>query len=235
MKVCSSELSVFVMLISRMIASTKTKGLIGINVADMASNQSEWWGNLPDYQMHLFLREATEYALAVDQLKAQPDRADELLQLMPRVADLAHRIQVWQPFSSTVQPEYRDSVQPFNEIWRLGVLCLIHGEIYSLNQEDPYLQACVEASLEPLRKLSWLQACLFPLFMIAVHAQTNDCRASFMRKFTEMHTLLGFQGPLSMASVLKYIWDRSDEDAASGKARWREAFRELRMELNILL
>ncbi|OJI99580.1 hypothetical protein ASPVEDRAFT_26379 [Aspergillus versicolor CBS 583.65] len=201
---------------------------------EMATQQSQWFDNLPDYQMHVFLREATEYSLTVDRLKALPGGVEELLQMMPRVADLVHRIEAWQPCVSAVQAKYVDSVQHFNEIWRLGMLCFIYSEIYSLGPSDYYLQTCVEESLEPLRKLSWLQACLFPMFMIAVHAQTEAARTSFMTKLTEMHVLLGFQGPLSVASTLKHAWERSDNTEA-GKVKWREVIRELGMELNILL
>jgi hypothetical protein len=201
---------------------------------EMAIHQSQWWDNLPDYQMYLFLRQATEYSLTVERLKSTPDGMGELLQLMPHVAQLVNRIQAWQSKIVTVQPEYMESIRHFNEIWRLGMICFVHSEIYCLESSDHLVQACVEASLESFRKLSWLQACLFPLFMIAVHAQTEGARTIFDSKLKEMHNVLGFQGPLSVASVLKSIWERSDATMA-GKFKWKEVIKNLRMELNILL
>ncbi|KAL3455347.1 fungal-specific transcription factor domain-containing protein [Aspergillus heterothallicus] len=202
---------------------------------ELAKHQSQWWDNLPDYQMHLLLREATDLSLLIDRLKAFPDRTDELLQIMPDVADLVQRIQSWQPEASAIPPEYVDSIAFFNDIWRAGMLCFVYSEIYSLGPGDARLQACVEASVRPLRQLSWLQACLFPMFIIAVHARTEEARAVFTSKLGEMHGLLGFQGPLSVASVLQCIWQRSDSTAGSGRLEWREVVRELGLELNVLL
>ncbi|KAJ5398810.1 Protein of unknown function DUF3468 [Penicillium sp. CMV-2018d] len=201
---------------------------------EMAHHQSQWWDNLPDYQMHLFLRQATEYSLTVERLKFTPNGTDELLQLMPHVAQLVNKIQAWQPNVVTVQSEYMESIRYFNEIWRLGMICFVHSEIYGLESSDPLVQTYVEASLEPLRKLTWLQACLFPVFMIAVHAQTEGARAVFDSKLKEMHNVLGFQSPLSVASVLKSIWERSDATVA-GKFKWKDVIKDLRMELNIIL
>ncbi|KAF7528876.1 hypothetical protein PCG10_009590 [Penicillium crustosum] len=201
---------------------------------EMAHHQSQWWDNLPDYQMHIFLRQATEYSLTVERLKFTPNGTDELLQLMPHVAQLVNKIQAWQPNVVAVQPEYMESIHHFNEIWRLGMICFVHGEIYCLEASDDLVQTYVEASLEPLRKLTWLQACLFPMFMIAVHAQTEEARTVFNSKLKEMHNVLGFQAPLSVASVLKSIWERSDATVA-GKFKWKEVIKDLRMELNIIL
>ncbi|OOF95248.1 hypothetical protein ASPCADRAFT_507151 [Aspergillus carbonarius ITEM 5010] len=200
----------------------------------MASHQSHWWDNLPDYRMHLFLREATEYSITVDRLRAAPESMDELLELMPHVTDLINKIQNWQPDVSAVEPEYMDSVQHFNEVWRQGMLCYAYSDIYGLASSHCYLQACVEASLEPFRKLTWFQACLFPVFMIAVHCQTDEARACFETGLTRMHTSLAFQGPLSVTLTLKRVWEYLDHDQ-TGKARWRDIIRDLGMELNILL
>ncbi|PLB50749.1 hypothetical protein P170DRAFT_474305 [Aspergillus steynii IBT 23096] len=199
----------------------------------MAEHQSHWWDNLPDYQMHLFLRQATEHSITIDRLRAAGD-TEHLLQLMPRAAELVNMIQAWQPHTSTVPSEYLDSVLHFNEVWRLGMLCFVHSEVYGLGPRDRNIQRWVEASLEPIRKLSWLQACLFPLFMIALHAENERARQIIRFKLGEMHATLGFQGPLSVASVLVNIWMRSD-GMGTGKVQWREAIREMGMELNILL
>ncbi|PYH94666.1 hypothetical protein BO71DRAFT_429766 [Aspergillus ellipticus CBS 707.79] len=202
--------------------------------AGMASFQSQWWDNLPDYQMHLFLREATEYSLRVDHLKDQSSGADELLRFMPHVAKLVDKIKGWQPHVSTVPSEYVESVQHFNDVWRLGMLCFVYSEIYAMGPGDDFMQECVEASLVPIQKLSWLQAALFPVFMIAVHAHTEESREIFCFKLTEMHAALGFQAPLSVVSILRNLWERSDGTGA-GKAQWREVIRDLGIELNILL
>ncbi|PYI07171.1 hypothetical protein BO78DRAFT_444405 [Aspergillus sclerotiicarbonarius CBS 121057] len=200
----------------------------------MASHQSHWWDNLPDYRMHLFLREATEYSITVDRLKATPNSMDELLELMPHVTELINKIRNWQSDVSAVDPEYMNSIQHFNEIWRQGMLCYAYSDIYGLASSHCYIQSCVEASLEPFRKLTWFQACLFPVFMIAVHCQTDEARACFEAGLTRMHTSLAFQGPLSVTLTLKRVWEYLDNDE-TGKARWRDIITNLGMELNILL
>ncbi|KAK9238967.1 fungal-specific transcription factor domain-containing protein [Lipomyces kononenkoae] len=200
---------------------------------DMAAHQSHWFNNLPDFRMHQFLREATDLSAAVDRLKSASCHIDEILQLMPQVAELINRIQDWQPDFSSVEPEYIGSVEHFNAIWRQGMLCYVFHEIYALPSSHSRIQACVEASLEPFRKLSWLQACLFPVFMIAVHAQTEEARLCFETGLTAMNTSLAFQAPLSVIMILKTIWERSDN--MTGQASWRDIIKEFRMELNILL
>ncbi|KAH6712495.1 fungal-specific transcription factor domain-containing protein [Leptodontidium sp. MPI-SDFR-AT-0119] len=201
---------------------------------EMAAYQSHWWNNLPDYRMHLLLQDATDLCLQVDQLKSTPEHVESLLQLMPRVSELISKIQNWQPDISAVAPEYIDSVQHFNCIWRQGILCFVYHDIYSLGSSHELIQACVEASLEPFRRLSWLQACLFPLFMVAVHARTDQARECFEHGLMDMHTSLAFQTPLSVVLILKNIWERLDSDLG-GAARWRDIIKEMGMELNILL
>ncbi|KAK9371390.1 fungal-specific transcription factor domain-containing protein [Lipomyces kononenkoae] len=200
---------------------------------EMAAHQSHWFNNLPDFRMHQFLREATGLSFAVDHFKSASDNIDELLQLMPQVAELVNRIHDWQPDVSSVEPEYMGSVEHFNAIWRQGMLCYIYHEIYALPSSHILIQACVEASLEPFRKLSWLQACLFPMFMTAVHAQTEEARVCFETGLTAMNTSLAFQAPLSVIMILKKIWERSDN--VTGQASWRDIIKDFRMELNILL
>ncbi|KAL4799476.1 hypothetical protein BDV19DRAFT_385243 [Aspergillus venezuelensis] len=212
---------------------------------DLAKHQSQWWDNLPDYQMHLFLREATDHALTIDRLKSNPSAISitTLQNLMPVVADLVGRLKAWRPQAafSAVRPEYAESVRYFNDIWRAGMLCFVYSEIYGLGSRDARVQGCVESALGPLRKLSWLQACLFPVFMIAVHASGEEARGVFLGKLEQMHGLLRFQGPASVAQVLRCVWQRMDESGENeavgggGKVEWREIVRDLGMELNILL
>lgn len=200
----------------------------------MANHQSHWWDNLPDFQMHLLLREATEYSITIERLTAKQDSMDELLELMPHVGELIDKIQNWQPDVSAVEPEFIESVEHFNQIWRLGMLCYAYNDIYRLNSHNCYIQAWVEASLEPFRKLTWLQACLFPVFMIAVHAKTEEARDCFEAGLKKMHTSLAFQGPLSIALTLRRIWEYMDNNPA-GRASWRDVTKSLGLELNILL
>ena len=200
---------------------------------EMASHQSQWWDNLPDYKMHLFLREATDYSLAIVQLNTA-NKMEEILRLMPQVADLVKRIKEWHPKMSRVQPEFAESIQHFNCIWKIGMLCFVYSEIYALGPNDDLVKGLVQTAMEPLKKLSWLQACLFPLFMIALHAQTEEARWAFEEKLSLMHTTLGFQGPLSVISILKNIWSQSD-DTIQGRVRWREVIKNLGAEINILL
>ncbi|KAJ5093598.1 hypothetical protein N7456_009459 [Penicillium angulare] len=200
---------------------------------EMASHQSQWWDNLPDYQMHLFLREATEYSLAVEMLN-NDCKTNEILRLMPQVADLVNRIKEWHPQISPVQSEVAYSIQYFNCIWKIGMLCFVYSEIYALGPNDELIKDLVEASMEPLNKLTWLQACLFPLFMIALHAQTVQERSIFEAKLAQMHTGLGFQAPLSVISILKSIWQKSNL-TLEGRVRWRDVMKGLGAEINILL
>ncbi|KAL3496706.1 fungal-specific transcription factor domain-containing protein [Aspergillus germanicus] len=216
---------------------------------DLSSHQSHWWDNLPDYEMHLLLREATDYAVTVDRMRtklatsststpyqtSQPSALDTLLQLMPSVADLTHRIKTWSPQPPSIRPEYSASITHFNSVWRCGMLCFVYSEIYALGAGDAQIQSCVEDALAALRGLSWLQACLFPFFMVAVHARGDEARGVFVGKLVEMHSRLGFQGPLDVVGVLRGVWEKLDQDAGGERVEWRSVVRELGMELNILL
>jgi hypothetical protein len=71
--------------------------------------------------------------------------------------------------------------------------------------------------------------------MVAVHARGDEARGIFVGKLVEMHSRLGFQGPLDVVGVLRGVWERVDRDAGGGRLDWRNVVRELRMELNILL
>ncbi|KAG9500679.1 hypothetical protein J7337_006358 [Fusarium musae] len=138
--------------------------------------QSLWWHNLPDHAMHLMFREVTDLAARVHQMKTSRKSVDDTLKLMAHAGELVRRLENWTPDVSMVDQEHTDSVQHFNAIWQLGLLCFIHQEIYTLDSSDTRIQKYVAMAIEPLRKLSWLQACLFPLFMLAVHAQTSESR-----------------------------------------------------------
>lgn len=185
--------------------------------------------------MHLFLREATDLCIVVDKLKEeQSTNFAALLQLMPSVADLVSSIQSWNPDVSTVDAEFASSVQYFNEVWRQGMLCYVYSEIYCLPSNHVLLKTCVDSAIESLSRLSWLQACLFPVFIIAVHAQTEETRHAFVLGLTDMHTSLAFQAPLSIVLVLKTIWEQLDTDH-SGTVGWRDIVRDMGLELNVLL
>lgn len=201
---------------------------------EMAAHQSRWWNNLPDFRMHQIFREAIDLCSTVDELRASPNRLEELLRTMPLVAELVQKIENWKPDVSEVSPEHVDSVKHFNGVWRQGMLCYVYHDIYSLESSNERIQACVQAALEPLSSLSWLQAALFPIFMTAVHAQTTEARECFQTAFMNMHQSLAFQAPLSLALVLKNIWAQLDENR-TGKVRWRDIVQEMGMELNILL
>ncbi|KAG8162076.1 hypothetical protein KVR01_007841 [Diaporthe batatas] len=201
---------------------------------EMAAHQSRWWNNLPDFRMHQIFREAIDLCSTVDELRAAPDRLDDLLRTMPQVAELVQKIETWTPDVSDVSREHADSVKHFNDVWRQGMLCYVYHDIYSLDSGDDRIQACVRASLEPLSRLSWLQAALFPIFMTAVHAQTTEARECFQTAFTSMHQSLAFQTPLSLALVLKNIWGQLDENQG-GRVKWRDIVQDMGMELNILL
>lgn len=184
--------------------------------------------------MHLFLREATDLSAAVDRLKAAKGSNLELLQLMPQVGELVNKIHHWDPDVSSVTSDYLSSATPFNELWRNGMLCFVYHDVYFLDSSNQRIQECVEGSLESFKSLSWLQACLWPVFMIAVHARSAESRTCFETGLMNMHTTLGFTSPLSLVLILKKIWEQSDYDI-TGAARWKGIVKDLGMELNILL
>ncbi|KNB09725.1 hypothetical protein FOXG_10243 [Fusarium oxysporum f. sp. lycopersici 4287] len=196
--------------------------------------QSLWWHNLPDHTMHLMFREVTDLAAQVHQMKASRNSVDDTLKLMAQAGELVRSLENWTPDVSMVDLEYTDSVEHFNAIWQLGLLCFIHHEIYTLDSIDPRIQKYVAMAIEPLRKLSWLQACLFPLFMLAVHAQTSESRSAIEDSLSMMHTSLGFQTPLTLLLSLKKIWSYSDTYGASA-SRWRDLVKNTSGEFNILL
>lgn len=198
--------------------------------------QAHWWGNLPDYTMHLFLREATELATSIDKLKEEQETSNtnKILQIMPHVSDLVTRVQTWTPDLSSVDLEFADTVQYFNEVWKHGVLCYIYHEIYCLPPLHELMQGCVMSAVESLSKFSWLQACLFPVFIMAVHAKTQKARDAIERSLTDMHTALAFNAPLSVIFVLKTIWEQLDADHTNTVV-WRDVVREMELELNVLL
>ncbi|WAO91384.1 Hypothetical protein NCS54_00885100 [Fusarium falciforme] len=199
-----------------------------------AKSQSLWWHNLPDHTMHLMLREATDLASQIHHLKVTCSPVDDILQLMPQAGDLVERLKNWDPDVSMVDLEFVDSVEHFNAIWQQGMLCFVYHEIYALRSEDMRIQTCVDAAIEPLKKLSWLQACLFPLFMLLVHAQTHEARSAAENALAKMHSSLAFQTPFSMLLSLKNIWEFSDSHGA-GNSKWRDLVKNLSIELNILL
>ncbi|KAK7577945.1 hypothetical protein V3481_016477 [Fusarium oxysporum f. sp. vasinfectum] len=196
--------------------------------------QSLWWHNLPDHAMHLMFREVTDLAAQVHQMKASRNSVDDTLKLMAQAGELVRSLENWTPDVSMVDLEYTDSVEHFNAIWQLGLLCFIHHEIYTLDSIDPRIQKYVAMAIDPLRKLSWLQACLFPLFMLAVHAQTSESRSAIEDSLSMMHTSLAFQTPLTLLLSLKKIWSYSDTYGASA-SRWRDLVKNTSGEFNILL
>lgn len=199
---------------------------------DMSFHQSYWWANMPDWKMHMLLRESADLAVRIHKLRMAGGSTDQLLSATLNVAELLDKIKNWHPDMSSVSPEYMHSVHHFNEIWRLGLLCYIYHEIYALSSDDHRIQEALKKSLDSLQKLSWLQACMWPVFMLAVHAKTVESRDIYRDGLMRMHTSLGFQAPLSLVLVLNKIWDCIDE---RGWRPWKDVVKELGLELNILL
>ncbi|KAF5668324.1 hypothetical protein FDENT_11940 [Fusarium denticulatum] len=196
--------------------------------------QSLWWHNLPDHAMHLMFREVTDLEAQVHQMKSSGNPVDDTLKLMAHAGELVRRLENWTPDVSMVDQEHTASVEHFNAIWQLGLLCFIHHEIYTLDSSDTRIQKYVAMAIEPLRRLSWLQACLFPLFMLAVHAQTSESRSAIEDSLSMMHTSLAFQTPLTILLSLKDIWSHYDAYGAAG-SRWRDLIKNTTGEFNILL
>ncbi|VUC32523.1 unnamed protein product [Clonostachys rosea] len=199
---------------------------------DMSFHQSYWWANMPDWKMHMFLREAADLAVNIHKLRMAGGSTDQLLSATLSVAELLDKIKNWHPDMSSVSLEYMHSVHHFNEIWRLGLFCYIYHDIYALPSDDHRIQEALEKSLESMQKLTWLQACMWPVFMLAVHAKTVESRGVYRDGLMKMHTSLGFQAPLSLVLVLNKIWDCIDE---RGWRPWKDVVKELGLELNILL
>ncbi|CAG9988885.1 unnamed protein product [Clonostachys byssicola] len=199
---------------------------------DMSFHQSYWWANMPDWKMHMLLRESTDLAVKIHKLRVTGSSTDQLLSATLNVAELLDKIKNWHPDMSSVSPEYIHSVHHFNEIWRLGLLCYIYHDIYALSSDDCRIQEALEKSLDSLQNLSWLQACMWPVFMLAVHAKTVESRDIYRDGLMRMHTSLGFQAPLSLVLVLNRVWDCLDE---KGWRPWKNVVKELGLELNILL
>lgn len=168
--------------------------------------------------MHMLLSEATNLAVTVNGLKGTPHNYIKLLQIMPQFAELINKIHQRQPEAASVTPEYVVDEVHFNDIWRQGMLCFVYHEIFWLESTDLRIQTCVQASLAPFQRLSWLQACLWRTFRIAVHCRTDEARTRYETKLRKMHTTLNFTAPLSIFLVLKNIWKITDRDA-SGKTR----------------
>lgn len=201
---------------------------------EMALQQQHWWANMPDFRMHLLLREATDLAAETHRLREEggPRAVERLLRMMPRVAELVAKVESWHPDLSAVGPEYAASVQHFNQLWRQGLLCYVYHDVYLLDSTDERIQCCVEASMGALRGLTWLQACLWPLFMLAVHARTATSRDCFETGLIDMHATLGFMAPKSLVLVLRRIWDRADSGSSE---TWKQMVEDMGVELNILL
>jgi hypothetical protein len=125
-----------------------------LDEAEMAFQQQHWWANMPDFRMHLLLRQATDLSAEIRHRKEEGGRMENLLQVMPRVADLVHKIENWHPDLSAVSPEYATSVQHFNVLWRQGMLCYVYHEIYFLDSGDARIQSCVQSSLDALQNLT---------------------------------------------------------------------------------
>ncbi|KAI8253337.1 hypothetical protein K4K58_012916 [Colletotrichum sp. SAR11_239] len=62
-------------------------------IPDLMVQQHHWWANMPDYSMHILLREVADLSIAVHNIKSQPDSTEQLLQMMPEVADVVRKIE----------------------------------------------------------------------------------------------------------------------------------------------
>jgi hypothetical protein len=189
---------------------------------------------MPDYEMHVLLREAADLAVAVEKRKLRERDDVKLLHLMPAVATLVRKIEQWRPGMASVVPEYHPDEEHFNNIWRQGLYCYVYHEIYALPSDSPQIQACVEEALVSFERISWLQACLYPMFLISIHARCRTSRKIIESALLKMHTTLGFTAPLSVVLVLQSLWEAFDNDPL-GVLKWREVMVQRGMEINVLL
>ncbi|KEZ46731.1 hypothetical protein SAPIO_CDS0007 [Scedosporium apiospermum] len=82
-----------------------------LQTVEGANGQSQWWHNLPDYQMYVLLREATELSRTLDRLRSEPNQSTkEVFQLMPCIFDLVERVKSWRPANSALGEAHTSSI-----------------------------------------------------------------------------------------------------------------------------
>ncbi|KAL5355761.1 hypothetical protein BJX96DRAFT_170970 [Aspergillus floccosus] len=189
---------------------------------------------MPDYRAQNFLRSATRLAARIDLMRSQSDSGIEILQVMPEIANLINDVRNWQPRPCSATAPYMASEENFNALWRQGLLCFIYHDVCLLPSQDHRIQACVSSALPAFQDLFWLQACLWPVLMIAVHVMTVEARACFISVLRKMNSSLRFMLPLSLVAVLETIWHELDNDT-TGQQRWKNVIRNSGLELIILL
>lgn len=210
--------------------------LIGIEDVDSGANNSmdheRWFSNVPDYVLFGLFQEATTLAQQLCGLNLPS--VTVIRRLMPRVSDLLHCVQSWQPKISSAAKQYERHITKANEIWREGLLCYIYSDICALESSGPRIQECVRKGLQAVKDLPLLQMAIWPLFMIAVHAAANEDRAILEKSYKELNATAHFATPLAIVELLRKTWADMDKSGCA-QSRWRQIMTESGLQINLVV
>ncbi|KAI8649008.1 hypothetical protein NCS55_01474200 [Fusarium keratoplasticum] len=104
----------------------------------LSRDQVDWFCNLPDYRLSAIFWDATRLSRRLYNEVAQNSHISQ--QLMPDVADLIHRINIYYPGSSDATSSHSSYSNMVNSGWRNGILCYIYSDICLLPSSDARIQ-----------------------------------------------------------------------------------------------
>lgn len=192
--------------------------------------QEKWFGNLPDYSMLLLMRTAAGYSQKIRQIPIQTEPIQKIQQMLPEITDLIISVRTWQPKApSSVEP-HKNSVLDVGEIWRQGLLCYIYTDICALSPSSSRLLQCVIAAIPAIRRLTFIQCVMWPVFMIGLHANNQENQSAIESSLQKLHVAHNFKTPLSLIHILRRVWS-----SQGSSIQWRDIMSEHGLELNILL
>ncbi|OJJ05533.1 hypothetical protein ASPVEDRAFT_45060 [Aspergillus versicolor CBS 583.65] len=197
----------------------------------LAEEQERWFGNMPDYSMVIFLRTASNLVRKLNQVASQPNPVQATQRLLPDIADLINQVRAWRPQRCSANDPYTTCAAEIGEIWRQGLLCYIYAELCALPRSDIRIQEAVAAAVPAIRKLTWMQSVLWPVFMIGVHAVGQEDQAAIEQGLLMMNSTLKFKTPLSLVDIFRQVWCAAEGSSVD----WKTIISKSGMELNILL
>ncbi|KAF9887190.1 hypothetical protein FE257_010444 [Aspergillus nanangensis] len=196
----------------------------------LSKDQEEWYGNLPDYSVVIFLRTATRYSQQMSEAIEQVGSGHRIQQIIPDISDLIACIRSWQPKSSSAMEPYARSARDVAELWRQGLLCYIYTDLCALSTTHARIQQCVTNAMPAIHRPNWLQCTLWPVFMVALHITDPGDQEVVERSLRQMGSLHHFKTPLSLIEILREVWS-----SPALSKNWKHIVAESGMELNILL